>query len=63
MSEYTKENTVLVYYAGGKAYLRLAPIETPRFRHGLSLSTPVPEEHLEDFREDVWQYLKLAFKL
>lgn len=59
----TKENTLLVYHDGDKAYLRLAPLETPRFRHGISLATPVPEEHLEEFREAVWQYLKEAFEL
>ena len=38
--------------------IRLAPLETPRFRFGLPLGKTLSRERAERYRKEVYQYLK-----
>ena len=61
----TNKDTILVpYKTNEKWYLRITPVSTQRFSHGIALATQFDSQvDVERFKDDVFEYLKSCFGL
>ena len=68
IKEKTNKDYILNVYSTGKSdewYLRMSPIETPKFSHGISLgaNTFKTKKEAEEHKDEVWEYISSAFNL